>query len=74
LVTNSSEFTLNSSGVISGGVITIDNYSTIKQRGSSIFGTSLTMDNYSSIDTKSGYIISNRFSDDFNVGSEAIFI
>ncbi|MDR2399997.1 MAG: hypothetical protein LBD61_06210 [Endomicrobium sp.] len=73
LVTNSSELTLNSRGGISGGVITIDEYSTIKQRGGSIFGTSLTIDNYSSIDTKSGHIISNRFSGDFNVGSEAIF-
>jgi predicted outer membrane repeat protein len=74
LVTNGSEFVLNSSGLIAGGVITIDNYSTIKQRGSGISGvSSLTMDNYSSIDTKSGYIISNRFSEDFNVGSGAIF-
>jgi hypothetical protein len=73
LVTNGSEFLIDASGFIGGGDIAINNLSSIKQRGDVITGDDLTMDGYSSIDSKSGKILNNRFSGNFNVGVEAIF-
>jgi hypothetical protein len=74
IVTNGSEFLIDASCFIGGGDITINNLSSIKQRGDAITGNNLTIDGYSSIDFKSGKILNNRFSGDFNVGTEAIFI